>query len=220
MTGQFLRAALGAAAMMFACSANAIATDDTTPTGEIGIDSHDPARHDPLEEVNRVVFEVNGMFYEITTPIVEVTPDPIRGLFRAVGTAASAPFRVVANIATGDPRNERLADIARDNDVDCGYFVVLPFAGPTTTRDAIGTGAEIGAGVVAGQIIYVGAGSAANDRIEAEVEIRQLDSAIDKYALARSATLQDRGCVVVAEDDAPAAFGGETPATEKAATGQ
>jgi hypothetical protein len=75
-------------------------------------------------------------------------------------------------------------------------------------------------GVQAAALFNVGAGSAANDRIEAEVEIRQLDGAIDKYALARSATLQDRGCVVVAEDDAPAAFGGETPATEKAATGQ
>ena len=52
----------------------------------------------------------------------------------------------------------------------------------------------------------MGAGSAANERIEAEVKIRQLDGALDKYALARSATLQDRGCVVAQEADAPSGF--------------
>jgi len=204
----------GAVAILCLGAPLALATDATTPTGEAGVDPNDPAAHDPIEGLNRAIFEVNGVFYEITTPIVEATPDPIRGLFKAVGTAVTAPVRIVTNMATDDPSNEHLADIARQNDVDCGFFVVLPLAGPTTSRDAAGTGVELVANPV-GHVIVLGAGSAANDRIEAEVKIRQLDGAIDKYALARSATLQERGCVVAPEDDSPSAFGTEKASTEK-----
>jgi ABC-type transporter lipoprotein component MlaA len=224
MTPHALRAALGALAVSCLCASAAQATDAGTPTGELGTkhdvaaDGNDPAQHDPLEGMNRAIFEVNGVLYEITSPLVEATPDPIRGLFKAVGAAVAAPVRIVTNIATGDHRNEHLADIAKDNDVDCGYFLVLPLAGPTTSRDAVGTGMEMAGGIAAGQIVYLGAGAAANDRIEADVQIRQLDGAVDAYALARSATLQDRGCIVAQQDDAPSAFGGDGTMTEEAST--
>ncbi len=57
------------------------------------------------------------------------------------------------------------------------------------------------------------AGAAVNERIEAEVKIRELENTVDAYAMARSATMQNRGCVVVDEAEAPSAFGddAETP---------
>jgi ABC-type transporter lipoprotein component MlaA len=216
------RGALNAAA--FACTGAFIAAApvafaaDATPgaatpaPATTAADSNDPATHDPMEGLNRAIFEVNGVFYEITTPLVEATPDPIRGLFKAVGTALSAPIKIVTNIATGDPSKEHLADIARQEDVDCGYFIVLPFAGPTTSRDAVGTAAEVAANPGT-YIIVAGAGGAVDERIQSEAQIRQLDGALDKYALARSATLQERGCIVTREADAPRAFDeGDRPA--------
>lgn len=201
------------------CGPFALASDDKAASGEAAADPSDPAAHDPIEGLNRAVFEVNGVFYEITTPLVEATPDPIRGLFKAIGTAVTAPVKIVTTIATGDPKKERLADIARDNDVDCGFFVVLPFAGPTTARGAVGTGLELAANPGT-YIAVLGASDAIDERIEAEVEIRQLDGALDQYAMARSATLQERGCIVTEEADAPMAFDLEEKPTEKASTGK
>ena len=216
MTDKLTRGALHALALVTSCvlllaapGGSASFAADAAPAAAPPADRNDPATHDPIESVNRAIFEVNGVFYEITTPLVEATPDPIRGLFKAVGTALSAPVKIVTNIATGDPDKQHLADIARDRDVDCGYFIVLPFAGPTTSRDAVGTAAELAANPGT-YIIVAGAGGAADKRIQSEAQIRQLDGALDKYALARSATLQDRGCIVTADDDAPLAFGGGT----------
>ncbi len=203
MIRQFTGAALGALAVL--CLGAPLAQAGDADASKAVTDPSDPASHDPIEGLNRAVFEVNGVFYEMTTPLVEAAPDPIRGLFKAIGAAVAAPVRIVTNMATGDQSKEHLSDIARQNNVDCGFFVVLPFAGPTTSRDAVGTGVELVANPV-GQIIVMGAGSAANERIEAEVKIRKLDGALDKYALARSATLQDRGCVVTQEADAPSGF--------------
>ena len=205
MIRQFTGAALSALAVLCLSAPLAQAGDTDAAKATTPADPNDPASHDPIEGLNRAVFEVNGVFYEMTTPLVEAAPDPIRGLFKAVGAAVAAPVRIVTNMATGDQTKEHLSDIARQNDVDCGFFVVLPFAGPTTSRDAVGTGVELVANPV-GHVIVMGAGSAANERIEAEVKIRQLDGALDKYALARSATLQDRGCVVAQEADAPSGF--------------
>lgn len=216
MSGQCPGAVLGAILLSCLWTPAAMAADETASTGHKESAGADPAAHDPFEAMNRAIFEVNGVFYEITTPLVEAAPDPVRGLFKAVGTAVAAPVRLVTTIATDDQRNEHLADIARENDVDCGFFLVLPLAGPTTSRDAVGTGLEIGANIAAGQIVYAGAGAAANERIEAEVRIRQLDGAIDKYALARSVTLQERGCIVMEENDVPTAFGSDAPPTGKA----
>jgi ABC-type transporter lipoprotein component MlaA len=210
MPGHLLRSMLSALTLTSFLVSGALAAEEVAaPAAAPGpaetADPNDPVTHDPLEGLNRAVFEVNGVFYEITTPLVEATPDPIRGLFKAIGTAVSAPVKIVTNIATGDPRKEHLSEIARQEDVDCGFFVVLHFAGPTTSRDAVGTGIELAANPGT-YIVVIGAGDAANERIEAEATIRKLDGAIDKYALARSATLQDRGCIVTQEADAPLAF--------------
>lgn len=225
MSGTFQHGACGAlvaASLVLAPGiAPAWATDEKAPTGEAGIDSNDPAAHDPMEDVNRAIFEVNGVFYEITTPVVEATPGPIKGLFKAFGTALTAPVKIVTNIVTGDPTKTRLADIAAQEDVDCGYFIVLPFAGPTTSRDAVGTGVEMAANPGT-YIFVVGAGGAVSERYDAQAQIRQLDGAVDEYALARSATLQDRGCIVSTDDEGPMAFDlEEKPAeTEEASTAQ
>lgn len=209
---------LGPAAMPALAAEDKSSADAGVTTGP-AIDLNDPAAHDPMEDVNRAIFEVNGVFYEITTPVVEATPEPIKGLFRAFGTALSAPVSIVTNIATGDPEKDNLSDIAAQEDVDCGYFIVLPLAGPTTSRDAVGTGAELA--VNPGTYIFVaGAGGAVSERYEAQAQIRQLDGAVDEYALARSATLQDRGCIVSQSDEGPMAFDLDeepTPETEEAA---
>ncbi len=60
----------------------------------------------------------------------------------------------------------------------------------------------------------LGAGAAASERIEAEVKLRELDNSIDAYAMARSATLQEQGCVHVDEAEAPSAFGEEAQAPQ------
>ena len=191
----------------------ASADDASVPNDEAAADANDPENHDPLEGVNRAIFEFNGVFYEVTTPIVEATPDPIRGLFQAVGAAVTAPIHVVTAIATDDQENDDLADIARENGVDCGFFVVLPLVGPTSSRDAVGEAVEFAANP-ASQVVVLSAGAAANERIQAEVKIRELDKAIDPYAMARSATLQEQGCVVVDEAHAPSAFAEEAEASE------
>ncbi|MEK9660540.1 MAG: MlaA family lipoprotein [Alphaproteobacteria bacterium] len=83
----------------------------------------------------------------------------------------SAPVKIVTNIATGDPDKDRLSDIAREEDVDCGFYIVLPFAGPSTSRDAVGTGLELAANPGT-YILVAGAGDAVDERIEAEAKIR------------------------------------------------
>jgi ABC-type transporter lipoprotein component MlaA len=206
MTSKLLRPALGALAASCLFVPLALADDADKEAPEL--DPNDPEAHDPIEGLNRAIFEVNGVFYEVTTPIVEATPDPIRGLFKAIGATVAAPVHIVTAIVTGDQENDDLADIARENDVDCGFYVVLPLAGPTTSRGAAGEVVEL---VVnpANQIIVLSAASGANERIEAEVEIRELENAVDEYAMARSATLQKEGCIVVDQADAPSAFGDE-----------
>jgi ABC-type transporter lipoprotein component MlaA len=208
MTSKLLRPVLGALAASCLFVPMAFADDADVDKEAPVVNPNDPEAHDPIEGLNRAIFEVNGVFYEVTTPIVEATPDPIRGLFKAIGAAVSAPVHIVTAIATGDQENDDLADIARENGVDCGFYVVLPLAGPTTSRDATGEAVEF---VVnpANQLIVLSAANGANERIEAEVEIRELDNAVDEYAMARSATLQNRGCIVTDEADVPSAFGDE-----------
>jgi ABC-type transporter lipoprotein component MlaA len=223
MIGKLLQGTLGVLALASIGPVTALAAETEAPASASATtaavdpaDASDPATHDPIEGLNRAIFEVNGVFYEITAPIVEAT-HPIRGLFQALGTALTAPVKIITNIATGDPEKQHLADIARENDVDCGFYVVLPFAGPTTSRDAVGTGVEMAANPGT-YILPLGAGDAMDDRIQADVQIRQLEGSVDKYALARSATLQDRGCIVVSGDDAPSAFATDETPTEEASS--
>lgn len=212
MTTNLLRPVLGAIAASCLFVPLAFADDADTNKEPPVVDPNDPEAHDPIEGLNRAIFEFNGVFYEVTTPVVEATPDPIRGLFKAIGATVSAPVHIVTAIATGDQKNDDLGDIAKEEGVDCGFYVVLPLAGPSTSRDATGEVVEM---VVnpANQIIVLSAANGVNERIEAEVEIRELDNAVDEYAMARSATLQNRGCVVTDEADVPSAFGDEEAST-------
>lgn len=171
-------------------------------------DPNDPSNVDPLEDINRAIFDINGVFYEVTTPLVNWTPGPIRGLFKAIGATLNAPVHLVTTIITGDQANDDFADIARQNGVDCGFYLVLPLIGPTSSRGAAGELVEAAANP-AGHIIVLGAGAAVNERIEAEVKIRELEKTVDAYAVARSATLQEQGCMVIDETEAPSAFGEE-----------
>ena len=216
MTHGLLRPVMGALAasclLVPLAFADGAGTDSDTDKEAPVADPNDPEAHDPIEGLNRAIFEVNGVFYEVTTPIVEATPDPIRGLFKAIGATVTAPVHIVTAIATDDQENDDLADIARENGVDCGFYVVLPLVGPTTSRDAAGEAVEMVANP-ANQIIVLSAASGANERIEAEVEIRELRKAVDEYAMARSATLQKQGCIVVDEAEAPSAFEPEEPST-------
>ena len=209
MTGKLLRAAMGALFTTVFVVSFATADEAATQKDAAASDPNDPSANDPLEGLNRAIFEINGVFYEVTTPVVEATPDPIRGLFKAIGAAVAAPVHVVTAIATDNQENDDLSDIARDNGVECGFYVVLPLIGPTSSRDAVGEAVEFAANP-ASQVVVLGAGAAANERIEAEVKIRELDKAVDAYAMARSATLQEKGCVVVNEAEAPSAFGEES----------
>lgn len=206
MTGKLLRAALGVLAATFLIIPLAFAGEDATPSKAAVTDPDNPSNNDPLEGLNRAIFEVNGVFYEVTTPLVEATPGPIRGLFKAIGATLNAPVHLVTTIVTGDQANDDLADIARENGVDCGFYLVLPLIGPTSSRDALGEAVEFAANP-ASQVVVLGAGGAANERIEAEIKIRELNKAVDAYAMARSATLQEKGCVVINEAKAPSAFG-------------
>ena len=70
-------------------------------------DPNDPETHDPLEGLNRTIFEVNDAIYDATSPIVEATPDPVKGMFKALGTAVNAPIHIVTSIATDDPKRPR-----------------------------------------------------------------------------------------------------------------
>ena len=208
MTNKLVQAALGGLFAIFLVVPLVSADDAKTQTNAATTDPDDPSNHDPLEGLNRAVFEINGVFYEVTTPIVDATPDPIRGLFKAIGATVTAPVHILTTIATDDQANEDLADIARENGVGCGFYLVLPLIGPTSSRDAVGEAVEFAANP-ASQVVVLGAGAAANERIEAEVVIRQLDDAVDPYAMARSATLQEQGCVVFDETAGPSAFGEE-----------
>jgi len=211
MIGKLSRAALGVLAAIFLVVTLAFADGAATQKETAATDPDDPSFNDPLEGLNRAIFEINGVFYEVTTPLVNVTPGPIRGLFRAIGATLNAPVHLVTTIVTGDQENDDFADIARQNGVDCGFFLVLPLIGPTSSRDALGEAVEIAANP-ASQVIVLGAGAAASERIEAEVKIRELDNTVDAYAMARSATLQEQGCVVVDQAEAPSAFGEEAQA--------
>lgn len=173
--------------------------------------TQDPAQQDPLEPINRVIFEVNGIFYEVTSPIVEAAPEPARGLFQAIGAMVTAPVRIVTNIATGDEKDESLADIAKKEGMDCGFYLVLPLIGPSNLRDTVADTAGYAANPVA-QVTVLSAGDAVDKRIRGEARIKQLDGALDRYAMARSASMQGRGCLVVEDGDAPSAFGEESTA--------
>ncbi len=214
MTGVLLRAAFSVLFAIFLVVPSAFADDSAAQKKAAATDPDDPSNNDPLEGLNRAIFEINGVFYEVTTPIVEAIPDPIRGLFKAIGATVAAPVHIVTAIATDNQENDDLADIARENGVDCGFYVVLPLIGPTSARDAAGEAVEF---VVnpANQIIVLSAASGVNERIEAEVQIRELEHAVDEYAMARSATLQKQGCIVVDQADAPSAFGEEESSSAK-----
>lgn len=210
MIVKFMRAALGFVIATFVVVTLAYAEKTAIQTAATVADPDDPSSMDPLEDINRAIFQINGVFYEVTTPFVELTPGPIRGLFKAIGATLNAPVHLVTTIITGDQANDDFADIARQNGVDCGFYLVLPLIGPTSSRGALGEVIEFAANP-ASHVIVLGAGAAANQRIEAEVKIRALDETIDAYAMARSATLQEQGCLIVDETDAPSAFG-EAPA--------
>lgn len=215
MIGKILRAALGVLLATFLVFTLAFA-DAAAAQQAAAADPDDPSGNDPLEGLNRAIFEINGVLYEVTTPLVNMTPGPVRGLFRAIGATLNAPVHLVTTIVTGDQDNDDFADIARENGVDCGFFLVLPLIGPTSSRDAVGEALEVAANP-ASQVVVLGAGAAANERIEAEVKIRELDKTVDAYAMARSATLQEQGCVVVDQAEAPSAFGEEAQAPSAAA---
>jgi len=116
----------------------------------------------------------------------------------------TAPVRIVTNIATGDEKDESLADIAKKEDLDCGFYLVLPLIGPSNLRDTVADTAGYAANPVA-QVTVLSAGDAVDKRIRGEARIKQLDGALDKYAMARSASMQGRGCLVVEDADAPTA---------------
>lgn len=181
---------------------------DRAPATEKVERSQDPARQDPLEPINRMIFEVNGVFYEVTSPLVDAAPEPARGLFQAIGALVTAPVRIVTNIATGDEKDESLSDVAKKEGMDCGFYLVLPLIGPSNLRDTVADTAGYAANPVA-QVTVLSAGEAVDKRIRGEANIKQLDGALDKYAMARSASMQGRGCLVVEEGDAPSAFGDE-----------
>lgn len=208
MIGKLFRAVLGVLVATFVVVTLAYADDAATENAAAEADPNDPSNHDPLEDINRAIFEINGVLYEVTTPFVELTPGPIRGMFKAIGATLNAPVHLVTTIITGDQANDDFADIARQNGIDCGFYLVLPLIGPTSSRGAVGELVEVAANP-ASHVIVLGAGAAANERIEAEVKIRELDQTVDAYAMARSATLQKQGCLVVDETEAPSAFGEE-----------
>lgn len=211
MIAKLFRAALGVLVATFVVVTLAYADEAATQKAAAVADPDDPSNNDPLEGLNRAIFEINGVLYEVTTPLVDVTPGPIRALFKVVGAMLNAPVHLVTTIITNDQKNDDLGDIARESGVDCGFYLVLPLIGPTSSRDALGEAVEIAANP-ASQIVVLGAGAAANERIEAEVRIRELDRSIDAYAVARSATMQEQGCLVVDEAEAPSAFGAESQA--------
>lgn len=219
MFGKLLRAALGVLAATFVVVTLAYAGDATAQTETAAADRDDPSNDDPLEGLNRAIFMINGVFYEVTTPLVDATPGPIRGLFKVFGAMLNAPVHLVTTIVTDNQENDDLADIARLNGVDCGFYLVLPLIGPTSSRNALGEALEIAANP-ASQVVVLGAGAAANERIEAEVKIRELDRTVDAYAMARSATWQEQGCVVIDHAEAPSAFGEDVPAPLAAGEGE
>ena len=192
----------GACAIALGVALPAMADGPTRPATAQPADASD---NDPLESVNRFVFELNGVFYEVTSPIVRAAPDPVKGFFKALGTLATAPIRIISTFADDDDKAESLADVARKHDIDCGFYVVLPFIGPSNERDAIGDLASIAANS-ATSVVVLGAGSAVSERIEGEQRLRLLEGSIDEYALARSAKQQERGCLVVKDGDAPSGF--------------
>lgn len=206
MIVKFMRTALGFVIATFVVVTLAYAQNTAIQTAATVDDLDDPSSIDPLEDINRAIFEINGVFYEVTSPLVELTPGPIRGLFKAIGATLNAPVHLVTTIITGDQANDDFADIARQNGVECGFYLVLPLIGPTSSRNALGEAIEFAANP-ASHVIVLGAGAAANQRIEAEVRILGLDKTVDAYAMARSATLQKQGCLIVDETDAPLAFG-------------
>ncbi len=211
MNGNLLRSALAALAANLLTATLAVASDQAVRTQAALIDFDEPSLNDPLEGLNRAIFEINGVLYEITTPLVDLTPGPIRGLFKAIGATLNAPIHLLTTIITNDQNNDDFGDIARLNGIDCGVYLVLPVIGPTSARDAVGEAVEIAANP-ASQVAVLGAGAAASERIEAEAKLRELDNSIDAYAMARSATLQEQGCLSFDEAEAPSAFGEEAQA--------
>jgi phospholipid-binding lipoprotein MlaA len=135
---------------------------------------------DPLEPINRVVFEFNDRFYfwilkPVTLGYRTVIPNDIRVPLKNFFYNAFAPIRIVNNLLQGKGRSagiefgrffinttagvaglgnvaDRYPELAsRDEDlgqtlavygIGDGCFLVIPFLGVSTLRDAVGWGGD------------------------------------------------------------------------------
>lgn len=73
MIGKLFRAVLGVLVATFVVVTLAYADDAITENAAAEADPNDPSNNDPLEDINRAIFEINGVLYEVTTPFVELT---------------------------------------------------------------------------------------------------------------------------------------------------
>ncbi len=134
------------------------------------------------------------------------------GLFGAIDIASDISNVSDINISK---RNEDFGQTMGHYGVANGPYLVLPFMGPSTVRDAVGVGVDSLAAHPVTTIIYlnsvntldaairtpVAAGMALNERVQLlDVDKTLEEAAFDKYEFVRDAYLQRRDSLVRNED--------------------
>ncbi|MDH5479467.1 MAG: VacJ family lipoprotein [Nitrosomonas sp.] len=214
--------------------------------------THNP--DDPLESMNRSVFEVNEMLDEhLMEPVARgykyIVPDPIEmvvgNFFSNINdvvvtansllqlnfeSAVASGARVLINTTFGmlglidiasdvsmasdinlDKRNEDFGQTLGRYGIGSGPYLVLPFFGPSSVRDAVGLGVDVFIADPISTVIYlnnvnaldtvvrssVGTGRLLDTRAQLlDVQKTLEEAALDKYEFIRDAYLQRRESLV------------------------